>query len=441
LEAHHFAGCASQISQPAIGSIPLEAQLAKLHNIEPHVLVGTPQRIADIARLSPSIIRDKLRRRVDCVILDEADMVLGQEVRWGRYTTMTGAEVVDRLFRSNVEEVPAQLVAISATIDGVTAQRLNRWMRNDKAVRLTTSFVEHTIPSTLTFYFLVVRPPSPSVSSASEMQRVLLLSLRLILRQHKQPRILLFSDENPLALAQCIQSMDLRSFEPDHPALRAKHGSEPVLVAASLHTTPDEQNPNKIVRAKELVARRREIFARDDSSIAKLNGGELLIGVGHYDVSRGLHVSGITHVILFGGGPSAAQFVHCSGRTGRLGSEGDVLCIFPPRASKQYQAVCTSLEIPFQPCKVADLEQVVEGSMGTWMALDDLREHGAPATDPSRGKEDTLEGFVAQQKEVRQHQHIADSFARMELLDSIVANSGPHAAALVGKDELWRTAR
>ncbi|EKG07163.1 ATP-dependent DEAD/H RNA helicase, putative [Trypanosoma cruzi] len=181
----HFGGGTSQVVQVAIERVPMETQLARLHNIQPHVLVGTPQRVADILRLSPTILGEKLRRKVDCVILDEADIILSAELRFGRQK-ISGEALVDRLFRSRPEEVPAQLVAASATINGRTAQALNTWMRNDKAIRLTTSFVEHTIPQTISFYFF-------AESMKYSLPYCLELIIRLICKQERRARVLLFT--------------------------------------------------------------------------------------------------------------------------------------------------------------------------------------------------------------------------------------------------------
>uniref|UniRef100_A0A0A9YNE7 ATP-dependent RNA helicase DBP8 n=1 Tax=Lygus hesperus TaxID=30085 RepID=A0A0A9YNE7_LYGHE len=120
----HFGSGTSQVVQVAIDSIPLEQQLAKLHNVAPHILVGTPSRIAAINHLSVSIIGEKLRRKVDCLVLDEADLIL-QSTNLHGTRCRTGAELVDRLFRTHVDEIPAQMVAISATMDGRTARTLN----------------------------------------------------------------------------------------------------------------------------------------------------------------------------------------------------------------------------------------------------------------------------------------------------------------------------
>ncbi|KAG5510078.1 hypothetical protein JKF63_06971 [Porcisia hertigi] len=384
----HFGGCTSQVVQAAIDSIPLEGQLAKLHNIQPHVLVGTPQRVADILRLSPSILGEKLRRRVDCVILDEADMIIHCDVMYGRQR-ISGANLVDRIFRNRREEVPAQLVAASATVDGVTAQTLNTWTRNDRTVRLTTSFVEHTVPPTIQFYFF-------GASSMYPLERCLLLTLQLICKQRSDARVLLFTEDERITevctlLTSAEVERDVRRVAPD--AL-----SPSKVFAGALHALPqhvsstnarDSGDLNSLVshrrggewtasqqaapgetvrrsykvyedvRAHQVVRQHGDVYVKNNSSLSKLNEGKLVVGVGSLNSSRGLHVNGITHVILYGACPSTACFVHCAGRTGRMGAEGDVVVIYPPSSGRQVQQVCNAVEIPFHPSRMSAVEDLL----------------------------------------------------------------------------------
>ncbi|KEG09293.1 putative ATP-dependent DEAD/H RNA helicase [Trypanosoma grayi] len=362
----HFGGSTSQVVQAAIERVPLETQLAKIHNIQPHVLVGTPQRIADILRLSPTVLGEKLRRKVDCVILDEADIVLSSEVKFGRHT-ISGINLVDRLFRSRREEVPAQLVAASATIDGRTAQALNTWMRNDKAVRLTTSFVEHTIPQTINFYFF-------AESQRYTLSHSLELIVRLICKQERRPRILVFTDPEAVAdVAGLLGELQQRSPEVQQ-WLRRGAGRE---VAAPLQSLLDPTGSRR-----PIVPGQRDVYVKDDSSLGKLNSGALLVGVGSHELSRGIHVSGITHVILYGECPPAAAFVHCSGRTGRMGAEGHVVLLYPPSSGRTVQQVCHAVELPFVRGQMEQVEGLlVADSFASSSAQEELRRANALGGD------------------------------------------------------------
>lgn len=377
----HFGGCTAQVVQVAIESIPLETQLAKLHNIQPHVLVGTPQRIADIMRMSPAIVGEKLRRKVDCVVLDEADMIIHASVLYGRQR-ISGANLVDRLFRNRREEVPAQLVAASATVDGVTAQTLNTWTRNDRTVRLTTSFVEHTIPPTIQFYFF-------GASTTYPLPRCLALSVQLICQQRAEARVLVFCEDDAIEEVCAL----LNSKEMEEGVRRVAPGvlASKRKLAAPLHALPSNDNTQakqrsrhnttastraadsssssqyssgayEDVRAHQVVSQRGDVYVKNNSSLAQLNEGKLIIGVGSFQSSRGLHVNNITHVLLYGACPSASCFVHCAGRTGRMGAEGDVVVLYPPSSGRQVQQVCSSLELTFHPSRMRAVEDLLNAS-------------------------------------------------------------------------------
>lgn len=393
----HFAGCSSQIVQVAISSIPLEVQLARLHNIAPHVLVGTPQRLADVTRLSPQVLGEKLRRKVDCVVIDEADVVLATHLMYGRQR-VEGSYVVDRIFRSNREEVPAQLVAVSATVDGNTARILNTWTRNDRAVRLTTSFVEHSIPSTIAFYFF-------AAAAAYPLLRLLTLTLRVIHRQCARPRVLLFTAEEDVEeLVRQLESDVLPHLKEAQAFVKAsaKHwfaaslqrsvrrssesrddrssssssgdgfvhnsdsdGFEKEVSSSSMNSTVAHESssavgPSSSVRASQLARSGSNIYIRDNSALCKFNAGELLIGVGSHSMARGLHVHDITHVIVYGDFPSTASFIHCAGRTGRMGAEGDVIVLFPPSSGRAVQQMCYAVDVNFVAGRPAQLEALLD---------------------------------------------------------------------------------
>lgn len=366
----HFGGCTSQVVQTAIESIPLEEQLAKLHNIQPHVLVGTAQRIADINRFSPTILGEKLRKKVDCVVLDEADLVLQASVHYGRQT-ITGTDLVERILRTKQDEVPAQLVAASATVDGRTAQALNAWTRNDKAVRLTASTVEHSLPPTISFYFF------PETRHYS-LERGLELLLRLVCKQCAAPRVLLFAaaDEvEPLCAALNDAAFLERAPEVRERLMRASGKLR--LLAAPLHSLPDADSSKDssktgehsgqgrkryTVRESQIATQPGHIYVKNNSTLTQLNEGRLLIGVGSHEISRGLHVNGITHVILYGSCPASTHCLHCAGRTGRMGAEGDVVVLFPPSEGRQVQQVCRALDIPFRSQRLQQVDELLSGN-------------------------------------------------------------------------------
>lgn len=424
----HFAGESAQVVQAAIERIPLELQLARLHNVHPHVLVGTPQRIAELHRCAPAFLNhEKLRRRIDCLILDEADMILSAPLRCStrsdqRYRNEgvsgsssyrissggernvghmmvgaipDGAALVDRLFRNQPDEVPAQLVASSATIDSQTARLLNTWTRNDKAVRLTSSFSEHSIPTQIQFYFF-------SSNLRYRLPDCLSLILQLIIREGAQdaserrettvgpnlpPKVLLIT-----APEEIHSTIDFLCGEEVQSKVRDASEGKPFWsshFAASLHDTGgDSRYPVHHVKyaqgerrgderlhaqafslnaahqplyahSPRIVRQRGDVFIQNNTFLSQWTQGKILVGVCSADSCRGLHVNDVTHVILYGNCPPANTFLHCAGRTGRMKKDGTVVVLFPPSSGRRVQEVCSSVEIPFHAGLMEDVEKLL----------------------------------------------------------------------------------
>ena len=148
-----YLGTASHIVMPCIDSISLEDQLSRLQNLQPHILVGTSGRLFEIQSQASKLLGHSLRRMVDTLVVDEADLVFVQK---------NGIELVDRLYRRMREEVPAQLILASASMDAHTVKKFNKWTENDNNVlRLSTSHMEHALPENLTFFLYCNPSQSP----------------------------------------------------------------------------------------------------------------------------------------------------------------------------------------------------------------------------------------------------------------------------------------
>lgn len=61
--------------------------------------------------------------------------------------------------------------------------------------------------------------------------------------------------------------------------------------------------------------------------------------------ARGLDIKGVTHVVHFDFPREQDQYVHRSGRTGRLGAEGTVISIVNQREERDLKRFCTTLNI------------------------------------------------------------------------------------------------
>lgn len=426
----HFAGESAQVVQAAIERIPLEVQLARLHNVHPHVLVGTPQRIAELHRCAPAFLNhEKLRRRIDCLILDEADMILSTPLRCSarndqRYrkdgvsgssssrswmlnsgenngghmmfgAIPDGAALVDRLFRNQPDEVPAQLVASSATIDSQTARLLNTWTRNDKAVRLTSSFSEHSIPTQIQFYFFSSTPQyclpdclslllqlivQESVQDASERRdltsgsklppKVLLITapedihstIDFLCGEEVQSKVQNASKGKRFWSTRFAASLHDTGGDSRYPsqhvehAQRERHGDE----QRRAHAFPSRAaQPPLYAHAPRIVRQRGDVFIQNNTILSHWTQGKILVGVCSAESCRGLHVNDVTHVILYGNCPPANTFLHCAGRTGRMRKDGTVIVVFPPSSGRRVQEVCSSVEIPFHAGAIKDVEKLI----------------------------------------------------------------------------------
>jgi superfamily II DNA/RNA helicase len=84
------------------------------------------------------------------------------------------------------------------------------------------------------------------------------------------------------------------------------------------------------------------------------------VGIGPYHVARGLHIQGITHVIMYGEPPSISEFVHAAGRTGRNGAEGHVVALFPPQSGRAMQLMCSVIGVPWRTNRMAQVEALME---------------------------------------------------------------------------------
>ena len=280
-------GTASHVVMACVDTIPLETQLSRIQNIQPHIVVGTPTRLARIADHSPHILGEKMRRMVDTIIVDEADLVFREP---------GGIKLVERLFRRRREEVPAQLVVTSASVDAVSVKRFNQWTDNDNSVlRLTTSHMQHALPDTLAFYLFCAATQPPLHALA-----------RLVMHGRATKgdafRALVFGpDARPLL-----------------------DGLRQLGIAEASH---------------QLV------------TTASKTPAPMSVGVCDFTSARGLHVPEISDVFVVGAVPTPAEFLHVAGRTGRMGASGDVSVVFTPYEARQVHHLCDVYAIPFRLSK------------------------------------------------------------------------------------------
>mgnify|MGYP001593462400 FL=1 len=445
----YFSGDARQVCLAATTTDSLESQLVQLHNVQPHVLVGTPQRIADISRHAKDVVRKPLRATLDLIVIDEADAILRRRVEMGRGSpAISCAELVDRLFRSRAEEVPAHMVALSATMDGSTSQRINQWFKaTNSAVRLTTSVLDHNVPEHLRFVWL------PTTLTFS-----ILMALELILRlifhpataaspsagglRHVKKKVLVFTNLDVQSVLTHIEScigttaasllvgmervdgsalpsesvvLDALPSSKADPAPASVHEAvaSDAMLASSASSFADVKCAALIPSKSEVEAgvsghqgnaqnRRRidghryfrgynritghqgNIFVDADTAIAKLNEGVFNVAVGNYSCARGLHIQGVTDVIVIGDqSPGAVDFLHCAGRCARMGAEGRVSVIFPPSCGRSYMSICQTMDIPWQLNRVSSVLELYSRLCRAQSEADSGKGRGEVTFDPA----------------------------------------------------------
>eukprot|EP00672_Neobodo_designis_P024420 CAMPEP_0174830758 /NCGR_PEP_ID=MMETSP1114-20130205/2705_1 /TAXON_ID=312471 /ORGANISM="Neobodo designis, Strain CCAP 1951/1" /LENGTH=675 /DNA_ID=CAMNT_0016064563 /DNA_START=41 /DNA_END=2064 /DNA_ORIENTATION=+ len=435
----HFVSASRHVVFAASESIPIEDQLARLHNFQPHVLVGTAQAIGTIQQHARALFGGKLRRHVDTIILDEADVVVNAPVTLdGSFavarddpdgdassemaafhqrlrSVRSGADVVDLLYRSHVDEVPAHIVAISATIDGATARMLNGWMKNDDTARVTTSLVEHSIPDSLTFYFW----PSTAPSGPFPLQTCFQRAMRLIRAQDGAEgfRILVLTSL-PLTEVKGLVD-DLHSEGSGAAEFRVGLLEDDGGASRGLATARDV--------GRSLRRGNQQIFAVDESVISRLSRGILNVGIARFETARGLNIAGVTHVVLLGEPPSVNDFVHGAGRTGRNGRPGDVISVFPPESGRAVQQIAHIVGIPWKSNRPADVARLCDAAERSAGAADEaakavgeeLRRRAAEALEADGTRTVTSKARLIELRQGR-------------VRDAAVAN--PTAAAAVAYD-------
>ena len=382
-----FGGCSGVVCQLAIPSIALDVQLARLHNIQPHILVGTPQRVAEINSHSENILGEKLRRKVDTIVVDEADAVLAMNIN-GVFSKNTAVkkdgwttwDLIDRIYRRQRDEPPAQLICCSATVDGRVAKQLATWTTNDNVARIVSNFTDHAIPPSLEFYFT-------SISMMTSMESVLGKVVRLIMLQCKQPRVLIFTkhDTEVEQITGMLKKLFPGSPMATVPTLACAEDSEveaeelASIKASNSQLTQDietfrrsdwivrlddkETNSDRSasVRPKELQGRDQGVFINNSSSISRLTRNQALVGIATHAVARGLHVADVTHVLMVGEAPeSATDYLHCIGRTGRMGKKGVAVSLFTPSSGRQYQQIAQVLDIEWRMTREGMFDNAIE---------------------------------------------------------------------------------
>lgn len=81
-------------------------------------------------------------------------------------------------------------------------------------------------------------------------------------------------------------------------------------------------------------------------ALTRLESGDISILLATDIAARGLDIEGISHVIHFDLAEDAEQYIHRSGRTGRMGKSGTVVSLVHPRDERELQKYGRKLGVP-----------------------------------------------------------------------------------------------
>ena len=72
-----------------------------------------------------------------------------------------------------------------------------------------------------------------------------------------------------------------------------------------------------------------------ENALRDLHNGEVSILLATDVAARGLDIEGLTHVIHYDLPSDVDQYIHRSGRTGRMGASGEVVSLVTPREERE----------------------------------------------------------------------------------------------------------
>ncbi len=229
---------------------------------------------------------------------------------------------------------------------------------------------------------------------APDLQRI--LKLLPVKRQTLMFSATMPPEVNRVAKAALHRAVHMELSSPTKPASAISQAFYPVPSHLKIELLDrlltDEEDPCSIVfartkRGAERLARRLKSMGH---SVAPLHGdrsqsqreralrdfkrGRISVLVATDIASRGIDVTGITHVVNFDVPRSSEDYVHRIGRTGRMDATGDAITFVSPAEEKDAQAIERSIGRRVERLKVKDFDY-------------SKRAEKAPRERESRGRE------------------------------------------------------
>ena len=85
-----------------------------------------------------------------------------------------------------------------------------------------------------------------------------------------------------------------------------------------------------------------------EKALKELHNGEVSMLLATDVAARGLDIEGLTHVIHYDLPADVDQYIHRSGRTGRMGASGTVVSLVTPREERELKKYARGLGVTLQ---------------------------------------------------------------------------------------------
>ncbi|CAG8677571.1 10918_t:CDS:1, partial [Racocetra persica] len=309
-------------------------QLDDLNNTPPHILVGTATRLSDLTA-EGLLTFSNLRT----LVLDEADHLLRLPTKHAPLKRIRNRLIhpkpAELLTRKIFEQARPQLVVSSATLN-----RALRFYFKDNEYSEDPIFVDMTqgtlSPPTIEHYCLLVSSKEiKNITSADFSDGHNKCNVKSF-----EERTQDFDDDDDRMLDSVAGAIELENVQSGLIFVNNKI-NVPVVI---------ERLKQFGVTAKELATSfiNKEIKSSPWNNPSESTSGTIFVAPEY--TARGIDISSVSHVFILGMPSSSTEYLHMSGRTGRMGRSGKVITIIregQKRLARSMFSLLNVIPIPY----------------------------------------------------------------------------------------------